>query len=272
MARQSAVNQDIDRMKYVHTELVSVPIATYDASTMKTLFDAQGIRGFAADFLSLSPEDVMHPPNITATEKRKLICVLSYYHSGSRVANGPIAVMTTTKQMFDEYRASLCDPTKPVIPWKTPIADPELDKWKRNVKPNGRDFPILKDEASYPRWKEKLFTTLDVQDLRDLITAGHVPLNPEAHAVQKKWLHKVFQDIMVAPAAKAIVTKNLTQTDTAVIWAEITAHCDNSMTAELQSQKISTHCTSVRFKSLNWRPEDSKASSCISLINFACVT
>ena len=156
--------------------------------------------------------------------------------------------------MFDEYRTSLCDPTKPVIPWKTPIADPELDKWKRNVKPNGRDFPILKDEASYPRWQEKLFTTtLEAQDLRHLITPGHTPSNPEVQAVQKKWLYKVFQDIMVAPAAKAIVTKHLAQKDTTAIWAEIIAHCGNSMTAELQSQKISTHCASARFKSLNWR-------------------
>ena len=141
----------------------------------------------------------------------------------------------------------------PIIPWKTPIADPKLDKWKHSVKPNRRDFPTLKDEVSYLRWKKKCITTLEAQGLQDLIDDTCTPPNREAHAIQQKWLFKVFQDIMVAAAVKAIVTKNLTYKNTSAIWKEITEHCDNSMTAELQSQKTSTHCTSLCHKSINWR-------------------
>ena len=186
-------------------------------------------------------------------QKRKLVCALAHFHSASRIADGPVEILTTTKQMFDEHRTSLCDPTKAVIPWKTRIVDPEVDKWKRNVKPNGREYPMLKDEASFPRFTEKFYTTLEAHDLRHLITPGRTITNPEVEDVQQKWLYKVFQDIMVAPAAKAIVIKHLTNKNTTDIWEEIKTHCGNSMTAELQSQKISTHCTSVRFKSLNWR-------------------
>ena len=149
MARRSAVTQDIAKMKCVHTELIGVPLANCDANLMKTAFDDQGIIGFSEDFLSLSPDDIMTLPDLTATDKCKLMCAMSYYHSGSRNMKAPSDVTSVAKQMFDDYRSSLCDPTKPVIPWKTPIADPELDKWKRSVKPNGRDFPILKDEVSY---------------------------------------------------------------------------------------------------------------------------
>ena len=251
---RSAATRDAERMKHALVEFVGIPEATYSTSDMKDTLDQQGITGFRDDFLSLSAEDVTQlGPNITIPQKRKLVCALAHFHSASRMADGPIEILTTTKQMFDEYRTSLCDPTKPVIPWKTPIVDPELDKWKRNVKPNGREYPILKDEASFPRFTEKFYTTLEAHDLRHLITPGRTITNPDAEDVQQKWLHKVFQDIMVAPAAKAIVIKHLANKNTTDIWTEIKTHCGNSMTAELQSQKISTHCTSVRFKSLNWR-------------------
>ena len=251
---RSAAQKDADRMKHALVEFVGVAEATFNNSAIKTTFDQQEIIGFREDFLSLSTEDILKlGPDITVTQQRKLACLFAYFHSASRIAGGPIEILTTNKQMFDEYRTSLYDPTKPVIPWKTPIADPELDKWKRNVKPNGREYPMLKDEASFPRFKEKFDTTLEAHDLSHLIAPGRTPKNPEVEEVQQKWLYKVFQDIMVAPAAKAIVIKHLTDKNTVAIWAEITKHYSNSMTAELQSQKISTHCASVRFKSLNWR-------------------
>ena len=87
-------------MKHVLVEFIGTPLVGFDASVIKTTFDSQGIRGFAADFLSLSPEDVTQLPDTTIPEKRKLVCVLSYYHSASRVAEGPIDIMTTNKQMF----------------------------------------------------------------------------------------------------------------------------------------------------------------------------
>ena len=248
---RSAAQKDADRMKHVLVEFVGITEATYSQSDIKATLDQQEIIGFRDDFLSLSTEDILKlEPNITVTQQRKLACVFAYFHSASRIADGPVEILSTTKQMFDECRTSLHDPTKPVIPWKTRIVDPELDKWKRNVKPNGRDYPMLKDEASFPRFKEKFDTTLEAHDLSHLITPGRTVTNTEVEDVQQKWLYKVFQDIMVAPAAKAIVIKHLTDKNTVAIaiWDEITTHYSNSMTAELQSQKISTHCTSVRFK------------------------
>ena len=125
--------------------LIGIPVADWGASNLKRHFDRLHVAGFENDFLSHARDDILdlgndvHP--VLMPIKRKLLCVIAFYHSGSRDIGKPLAIETSTKQSFDEFRTSVYDPNKPVIPWKTVIPDPEVDKWKRNVKPNGRDFP-----------------------------------------------------------------------------------------------------------------------------------
>ena len=247
---------DAASLKCVAATPLGEDLSACDGGEVKKTLDDNGIKGFREDLISLTSEDILSISDLSPPFKRKLICVIAFFHSASREVGSAIRIDSVTKQKFDDFRTADYDPDKSIIPWKTPMTDPELEKWKRNVKPNGRDFPTLKDETHYPRWKEKFFTTLEAQGLKELIDDKHKPANKEAMEaciVKMKWLHKVLQDTMLAPAAKAIVTNNITDKDTRVIWQQVTEHFGNSMTTELHSQRISTHLTSIRFNKANWR-------------------
>ena len=159
-----------------------------------------------------------------------------------------------TKLQFDEYRINGgYNPNEKIIPWNLPKNDAALVNWQKTIRVSKADYPILKDIVYGITWKEKTQTTLKSHDLEHLIDPHYVAMNPELDGRQQDWLYKVFQDILIAPQAKAICTKYLDSRDTRALWREICKMLDSSMITDAESSKILTFLTSVKFEKLNWR-------------------
>ncbi len=235
----------------------------YEATRIAKALQYHGIEGWNTDFIGLSEQDLsgltflnnnQEEVSLGVVPIRKLISLLAFFHSTSRTKRRPPNMASVTKDMFDTYRTSLYDPTKPIIPWN--VGDPsssEVQSWKKNVKPSKSDFKEFRDENYWTKTKELFICTLDSQGLSHLIDPNYTPLDGELDKLQREWLYNVFQLKMLAPMAKTIVTNHLQDKDTRVIWREITTHYNTSMSAELRSQTISTYLTSNRLHQSNWR-------------------
>jgi hypothetical protein len=129
----------------------------------------------------------------------------------------------------------------------------ELATWKKSVRPNKADYKEFCDEALWVRSKEQFTTTLESHSLSHLIDEKHKPTDKDLDAAQRGWLYSVLQTIFKAPMAKTIVTRHLSDKDTRLIWKEICAHYDSSMTSVLRAQLLSSYLTSTRLHTLQWR-------------------
>ena len=146
--------------------------------------------------------------------KRKLIILLAFYQAACRKTGGCINIGGTRLAQFDSYRTGQYDHTRAITNWNTPTApvpssNDELTAWMKLVRPASKDYKEFRDEVYWIRNKEKILTTLQAQNLSHLVQEGFVVTNPDCDASQMKWLYKIFQDIMLAPTAKTIVTKHL---------------------------------------------------------------
>ena len=256
---------DTQKLKFCVVNFLSVPDdGNYDDNEVVRALDDAGIVGFNDDFIGLSEADIQSlqvPPTtagqpyrpLPAAKRRKLIVLLSYYHAGSRSLGAPIIITTVPKASYDDYRTSQYGSTKPIVPWNVNSGtNTDLTDWKKNVKPVRADFKEFRDEVYWIRQKERIVTTLESQNLEHLIQVGYRVTNKQLDDSQQKWLYKVFQDIMQAPAAKAIVTAHLTDKNTRAVWTEICEHFDSSMSSTIRCQQISSYLTSVRLHGINW--------------------
>ena len=190
-------------------------------------------------------------------KKRKLITFLACVHDASRKYGRLIDPSTLSKAVFNDYRVSKYDPKRGIVPYNvseaTSSGNTDLDYWKKGVKPTASSYKEFRDEAYWFRAKERFKTTLESQNLSHLIDGRHRVLNRELDKAQRQWLYKVFQDTMLAPAAKAIVTKHIVDKNCAAIWEEINEHYNKSMAGEMRAQTLSTYLTSTRLHQIRWR-------------------
>lgn len=264
---------DEARLKYVLTEFLEIPNdSNYKNNDLVRALAYSNITRFNHDFIGLCPEDLQElevPPktkrgtvftDLPKVTIRRLTIVLSLFHYISRKQNKSINIMKVTKVAYDDYRTGLYEAGVPIKPWQVPQRaeysqeEDALNTWKKNIKPNRSDFREFKDENYWTKTKERIMTALEASGLDHLIEEGFdVKGNLELDRAQQKWLYKVFQDTLTAPMAKAIVLKNIDKKDTRVIWKQLLEHYDNSMSAVIKSQQLSTYLTSTRLLTSGWR-------------------
>jgi len=259
---------DATTLKSALINLLGVAESTYSTSPIVTALESEGVVGFLGDFLTLAPEDIdglESPPAsglvnvdpwvpLPKTSKRKLKILIAYYHFGSRRKGGGIDMTQVSKKGFDIFRCTEYDPSEPIVPWKTALKkSSDINTWKKTLRPNTNDFIQHRSDEFWPRTRERYRTTLQAMDLEDLIKKGFQPLEPILYALQMKWLYKVFQDKLQSPVTKSIVTKYIDTKDTRLLWEELEAKVGNSMTADIQSTKISEYLTTIRLDSGTWK-------------------
>ena len=129
-------------------------------------------------------------------------------------------------------------PKNTIVPYRINLPEStngELSLWNKKNRLTGADFKVFKDEAFWLKAKERIETTLDSGELRHLLKAPDPskPLDKEVNEAQRKWLYKVFQDIIQHPRGKQIVTAHLADKDTRAIWREMNQYYETSMSADL---------------------------------------
>lgn len=265
---------DKARLQFVIVELLGVDPASYAQNETHLALDAAGITRWNDHFVGISEGDIdtlvvpavgpdrEHP--LSLAERRKLKQVLSFYHHACRNAkpNGKrINITRCNKIMFDAYRTEIYDPSASIVPWGLPIASEDstqLESWRKNIKPNTKDFIQLKDSTGWQKWKEQTKTTLESQGLAHLVDESYVVSNKLLDDTQMKWLYKVFFDILKDPSAVTVVHAFQDTKDTRGLWKSLCKAYDNSMSAQLKAQLISTYITSTRLDKSNWRGKQSE--------------
>ena len=254
---------DVANLKHIGVEWIGEAEPTWsDSDTYRALQGAGVIT--ASDLLSLTEQDLqgLIVPGTAANDpsyplalikKRKLIIALALYHESSRAAGKPLCITGATRANFDHYRTSQYDPSRKITPWMTVIEDENLSTWRKNVKPSSRDFKEHRDDAYWQRNKERFEVTIKSQGLQHLIEEGYVAANPDLDRMQQDWLYKVFQDTMLTPAAKTIVTKHNKDQNTREIWKELCEYYETSVDSTIRANKISTWLTSARLHNVNWK-------------------
>ena len=264
-ARGASVSEG-ERLKHALTHLLELDPSTWEASTPNKILKYNGIKGFATDLIFLSPDDIMglSMPSETEGEPpipmpkvfgRKLIAMMSFYQRVCAENDGTIEITTCTVDQFKEYLVSEYDHTKPILPWQIQTKDKtkQVEEWTKRIRPSKQDYKAFKDERTWVLNKIEIQNTAASHGLSHLLDEKHVELNKELGEAQNAWMYKVFQDIMIASDAKAIVTANYEKKNCAKIWKEICEKYDGSMVTELFCQEIGAWLSSVRVKDLGWK-------------------
>ena len=262
------VKADADRLKLALMTHLSVGETGYDDNDIVVALKHAGVKGFNGQFLGFSVldiDDLVVPANATngtpekplsISDRRLLKALLAFYHYVCRRNGGAVNINMSKKAAFDAFRTQIYDPSANIVPWMIPISTPEsenLDKWNRAIRPSSSDYKEFKDESHWIRAKERFTTTIEAHGLPHLIDSKFVVTDPKLDTAQQNWLFKIFQDKMQAPQAKSIVSNHLGDKDTRAIWTELLDHYDHSMTAQLQSYKISGYLTSIRLAHGAWK-------------------
>ena len=243
---------------------------TYNADPIVKALTYGGVTRFNTEFVTLSEEDVNslvyedannQIVSLPLMKRRLVITFIAYVHECSRKRSprGLINPATLHKGQFDLYRASEFDPKIGIVPFNLDLpqaastSDKEIEGWKRTIKPTATSYKEFRDEAFWPRAKERFETTIRSQGLYHCIDSTHVVTNRDLDELQRGWLYKVFQDTMICAPARDIVTAHIQDKDTRAIWTEICEHFKTSMAGELRAQNTSTYLTSTRLHLMNWR-------------------
>ena len=239
----------VDQMLLKSTliSLLGIDKTTYDQHPIVRSLTENGVTAFFQGLLLLREDDIMglgttdaHGTTtlLSITHRRNLVAVAAYYHDEARPFKQRIDPRQLQKAHFDNYRVAEMRPKNTIVPFKIGLPEAsngELSLWNKKNRLTGADFKIFKDEAFWLKAKERIETTLDSGELRHLIKDPdpNRPVDKEVDEAQRKWLYKVFQDIIQHPRGKQIVTAHLTDKDTRAIWKEMNVYYELSMLADL---------------------------------------
>ena len=275
-ANQPTLDTEPKKLAYVMEQWADFtpPFTTTPAG--RALAD-EGVTGLD-DLLMLSEEDIdqLKDPGVPATagvaeipaaplslrDRRMIKCVIAYYHDSCKAVKRQIRLVMHDRNMFDDFRVDSYDPHSKIVPWRVQLAkatngtDPNADalvNWQKSVKPNKSDYKEFRDEHFWNKAKENFEDTLEAHGLSHLIDETFTVVNKDLHESQQKWLYNVLTGIMLAPQARLIVKGHKADKNVCEIWKEICAAYDDSMSAELRSQKISGYLTTIRLHQSNWK-------------------
>ena len=96
-------------------------------------------------------------------------------------------------------------------------------------------------------------TSLKAMDLGHAIDPNHVPECADLDKKQNAWLYKTFQDKLVEPTARSIVTKHLVDQNCRDIWKELCDTFSRSQVASVKAGTISGCMTGTKLATANWR-------------------
>ena len=149
-----------------------------------------GIEMFDEQFVFLTADNInsldIADPNTGARvpldmgSKMLLRSILSFYHHASHIKQGGINILDCTEMEFREFRATVYDQSKPLVPWASMSnKDDALVNWNKSIKPNSRDYKLFRDANGWLDYKEGFKITTESQYVGHLIGKNYKVTNPE---------------------------------------------------------------------------------------------
>ena len=153
------------------------------------------------DFATLTSEDIddLAAPKpgglqpIQKIMKGRLKALHAFYHKECRRLGKVFEPASIGQAECDDFRRSgEFNPRKELVQWNQPIISKELSDWRRSVKPNRSDCPVLIEAAKYYAWKRDMRIAAESQNMQDTLERLRVFQLSEMKALeaQKNWLFK----------------------------------------------------------------------------------
>ena len=254
-------------------DLVGIDDATRRAGTSSLwiAFDQMGIQSFLGDLITLAEDDIMnlearptatvrHPETIPIMHKRRTVIILAAYHHFSRLKGESIDMRVFPVRLYDYFRISHYRHDETIIPWQVELPSQVNAKasFLKSIKPNSKEYKVLRDDKSWLPFRESLETTVMSHNLSTMIDPPYkidpdtnefildalgelIPYEPEdpgLDEIQRTWFFKVLVDVCQTPVAKKIVNQNRDSMDTRQVWQELCDHYQNSMSSKMRSQEL----------------------------------
>jgi len=166
-------------------------------------FEKADIYGFSQHLLGMDPDDLNHLTDkagnyLSISTVNRIKSVIAYWHYKSRQAGKAVDPMYLDRMTdYNEFRTSIWIPQDKIIPWASKAAanrDLELEGWQKSARPVRGDYPTLKDDNSYHKWKLNFSTTVKSHSLEHLLDPNRKILNRDLDTKQCQWLFKNFMD------------------------------------------------------------------------------
>ena len=269
---------DVAKLRHVAVVLAGDAADRYDAGNtpLAKAFTQNGIIGFNMELLALNDQEITNlayreDPNnanspylqLNLGDAKKIVAAVKAFHHYSAIQGALLDVKSIQKATYDNFRLTLMDPSKPIIPWQvlksnleaaaTKSLNDDLTNWKKSIKPNRSEFKEFKDDAYWPRHKKHFTETLEAQGLAHTIDETFTPTNNDLDESQLKWTYKTMKDTLVAPKAKTIILDHEATKDCRAIWKALNDHYDKSTSTDMRVMQISTYLSSTKYHQSNWR-------------------
>jgi len=270
-------------------DLVGIP----DADRLKgtnllwIAFDQMGIQSFLGDLITLTEDDIMnltvrptrggaHPEPIPIMHKRRTVIVVATCHHFSRLRGASLDMRTFPVRLYDYFRISHYRHDETIVPWQVELPSQVNAKasFLRSVKPNPKEYKVLRDDKSWLPFKESLETTVMSHNLLTMIVPPFetdpntgefvidpangelIPYEPDDQGLdelQRTWFFKVLVDVCQTSVAKKIVNQKRDTVDTRQVWHELCEHYQNSISSKMQSQELLRWAHTAQLSNSNHR-------------------
>ena len=141
-----------------------------------------GIQSFLGDLITLAEDDIMnlearptarvrHPETIPIMHKRRTVIVLAAYHHFSRLRGESIDMRVFPVRLYDYFRISHSRHDETIIPWQVELPSQVNAKasFLKSIKPNSKEYKVLRDDKSWLPFRESLETTVMSHNLHTMI-------------------------------------------------------------------------------------------------------
>jgi len=165
------------------------------------------------------------------------------------------------KLQFDHFRISVYRHDEKIIPWQVELPSQVNAKasFLKNIKPNSKEYKVLRDDKDWLTFKEALKTTIMSHNLLTMIIPPfetdpdtgefvpdpvtgqlipYIPDDPGLNEMQQTLFFKVLVNICQTLVGKKIVNQNRESMDTHMVWHELCKHYQNSMPSKMRSQEL----------------------------------
>jgi len=249
--------------------LVGIPSAERCAGNnpLWIAFGQMDVQGFLGDLITLTEDDIMslqaqpthavaHPLPIPIIQKRKTVISVAAYQHYARLRGASVDMRLFPVELFDYFCISVYHHDEKIIPWQVELPSQvnANASFLKSIKPNSKEYKVLRDDKSWPTFREATETTIMSHNLftmiippfatefvNDPVTGTlipYIPDDPGLDEMQRTWFFKVLVDICQTPVGKKIVNQNRESMDTRMVWHELCKHYQNSISSKMRSQEL----------------------------------
>jgi hypothetical protein len=128
--------------------------------------------------------------------------------------------------------------------------------FKRGIKRDPSQFPILKDDASWDNWNRSTKAQANAQDIADVLDHMYTPSTPDLIALfieKQKFMYAVFEKTLKTDKGKALVRQYQATFDAQKIYKELSEYAMKSTKATMDASSLLSYITTTNLADGKWK-------------------